>query len=83
MATIQTENGHTNGTSACGRFAYQANNAGTIQIDGRMAWRGNYCDPATGRATAGPVEAADWQAACALMRDVDAASEAYTETLRG
>ncbi len=82
MATIKTENGHTNGISDCGRIVYQHNNAGDVRIDGRWAWRGNYVDPTTGLANAGEVDDADWLLASALIRDTDAAHAAYSDALR-
>jgi hypothetical protein len=65
--TVQAE-------SSDGRIVYNTREDGPT-IDGRRAWRGEWCGP-DGRATGGEVPAALWASACEVMAAATGAEKA-------
>lgn len=81
MATITSNHGVWSGASDDGRIAYTDHAAGSVQIDGRWAWRGKWVGD-DGRATADDVPQSDWAAAVAVILAVQSAREARQDAVR-
>lgn len=88
MTKITRQDAIWTGVSDDERIVYRDVDDGP-SIDGRAAWRGLYLKaPGTytiqeGSADASdPVDPADWHAACAVMREVDAVADAAGEAQR-
>ena len=69
-------------TSDCGRVEFQHGFGEYLKIDGRLVSRGYIVDQATGRETPEEVEAAIWDVACALKREVKAYNKRVSDDVR-